>query len=521
MHWAVPIELSAQERQVVKRLHRIGKFYVFLREMRHNLFDARFEAALAKAYKKPRGTAPIPPALLAMVTLLQAYDQVGDADAVVTASMDKRWQLVLGTLGEDAAPFSQGALVAFRARLLTHELDRTLVARTVELAKVSGKFGWQHLQAALDSSPLIGAGRVEDTWNLLGRAMHQLVVLASQVTSLSPDVIRHKAGVTLLGHSSLKAALDCDWDDPQARQEGLQRLVAEAEALVRWVQHHSGAGTQKPPLSEALEDITRIMTQDLEPDPAGGGRRLRRGTVRDRLPSLGDRDMRHGRKSKAHPFTGYKRHVLTLLGSKLVVDAVAQPANQPEHEALETLWPTLAAHGQVQSLSIDRAYLSSPLIGALQAQGIAIIAKPWPLRNQGRFTKEAFQITLDRHEVTCPAGVTVRLRGPSRRAQFPAETCGRCTLQADCTTSVHGRTLSMHPQEALLIELRAARRTAAGRQALRQRTDVEHTLARLTQLQGNRARYKGTRKNTFDLRRMAAVNNLQHLHRVQMLESVA
>ena len=52
MHWAVPIALSAQERQVVNRLHRIGQFYVFLREIRHDLFDASFEAALAKAYKK-------------------------------------------------------------------------------------------------------------------------------------------------------------------------------------------------------------------------------------------------------------------------------------------------------------------------------------------------------------------------------------------------------------------------------------------------------------------------------------
>jgi hypothetical protein len=33
--------------------------------------------------------------------------------------------------------------------------------------------------------------------------------------------------------------------------------------------------------------------------------------------------------------TGDKRHVLTLLGANLVVDAVAQPTNQPAHEALE------------------------------------------------------------------------------------------------------------------------------------------------------------------------------------------
>jgi hypothetical protein len=499
----------------------MGKFYVFLREMRHELFDARFEAELAKAYKKPRGTTPLPPAILAMVTLLQAYDQVGDADAVVTASMDKRWQLVLGTLGEEAAPFSQGALVAFRAHLITQELDRTLVARTVEVAKTSEKFGWHSLQVALDSSPLMRAGRVADPWNLLGRAMSQLVVLASPGTGLSQDVIRQKAGVMLLGHSSLKAALDCDWDAPQARQEGWQRRVEEAEALVRWGHQHSAEASQEPPLRDALADIARIMTQDLEPDPSGGGRRLRRSTVRARLPSLGDRDMRHDRTSKAHPFTGYKRHVLNLLGSQLVVDAVAQPANQPEHEALATLWPSLAAHGQVQSLSIDRAYLSSPLIGALKSQGIDIMAQPWPLRNQGRCTKEAFALRLDRHEVTCPAGVTVSLRESGRRAQLPAATCGRCALQVDCTTSARGRTLSVNPHEALLIELRATRRTAQGRQALRQRTDVEHTLARIDQLQGKRARYKGTRKNTLDLRRMAAVNNLQHIQWIQALERAA
>jgi hypothetical protein len=91
MHWDIPIQLNAQERKAAKRLHRLGTLSGFLREIRHELFDARFDAELAKAYKKPRGTAPLPPALLAMGILLQAYDQVGDADAVVTASMAKRW----------------------------------------------------------------------------------------------------------------------------------------------------------------------------------------------------------------------------------------------------------------------------------------------------------------------------------------------------------------------------------------------------------------------------------------------
>ena len=99
IRWACPTELTAEEARVAQALHRIGKFYVFLREVRAELFDNAFQAELATVYQ-PRGTAPVPPALLAMVTLLQAYDQVGDADAVVTAQMDTRWQLVLDCLGQ-------------------------------------------------------------------------------------------------------------------------------------------------------------------------------------------------------------------------------------------------------------------------------------------------------------------------------------------------------------------------------------------------------------------------------------
>jgi transposase len=78
---------------------------VFLREVRAELFDEAFQAELAAVYRS-RGTSPVPPALPAMVTLLQAYDHVGDADAVVTAQMDKRWRGA-GVPGASEAPFSQ------------------------------------------------------------------------------------------------------------------------------------------------------------------------------------------------------------------------------------------------------------------------------------------------------------------------------------------------------------------------------------------------------------------------------
>src|SRR5262245_38241307 len=323
IRWVCPTDLSAEEQRVAQALHRIGKFYVFLREVRAKLFDAAFQAELATVYR-PRGTAPVPPALLAMVTLLQAYAQVGDADAVVTAQMDKRWQLVLGCLGAADAPFSQGVLVKVRERMIAHDLDRTLLTRTIDLAKRTGKFGWQKLQAALDSSPLFGAGRIEDTWNLIGRALSAVVTCAAKAVDRPRATVIAEAELTLVDRSSLKAALDIDWDDPAAQAAALERLLTEVDRVEHWVAAQPAPTQATPALQDALTALRAVLTQDLEPDPTTGGRRILRGVAKDRQPSLGDREMRHGRKSRSRPFTGYKRHVVKLLEPDVIVEAVAR-----------------------------------------------------------------------------------------------------------------------------------------------------------------------------------------------------
>jgi hypothetical protein len=97
---------------------------------------------------------------------------------------------------------------------------------------------------------------------------------------------------------------------------------------------------------------------------------------------------------------------------------------------------------------------------------------------------------------------------PSATVHFPQATCAACPLRDRCTTSSHGRGVSIHPDEALLAELRQRQATPAGGARLRERVKVEHALAHIGRWQGRRARYRGTRKNLFDLRRAAAVHNL-------------
>lgn len=108
--------------------------------------------------------------------------------------------------------------MTFRQRLIAGGLDRRLVERTIEFARERGGFGARPLRAALDSSPLWGAGRVEDTYNLLGHALRKaLRVIADQQGRGLADMAR-EAGAAVVSGSSLKAALDLNWDDPLARE---------------------------------------------------------------------------------------------------------------------------------------------------------------------------------------------------------------------------------------------------------------------------------------------------------------
>ena len=455
IRWQVPVELSPEEARVAATLHRIGKFYVFLRTVRAELFDEAFQAELAAVYH-PRGTAPLPAALLAMVTVLQAYDQVGDAEAVVAAALDPRWQLVLGCLGADAAPFSQGALVTFRERLIAHDLDQRLLDRTVGLAKHTGRFGWQHLRAALDSSPLVGAGRVEDTWNLLGRALGTVVTCAAATLKVPRAQVLQGAGVTLLGATkSLKAALDIDWSDPAAQADALARLLAEVDRVEAWVAAHVPVA-EAPPVQAALGALRRVLAQDLEPAPTTGQRRIRRGVAAERMPSLGDPDMRHGRKTRTRLFTGYKRHVIKVVDADLIVEAVVRPANEPEHHALALVEPAVVQHGPLAELQIDRGYLGSARIGPLHAQGVAITAKAWTSTNGGRYPKQAFTIDLPAARVVCPAQQVAAIPAGAATVHFAAAVCQACLQRAACTSATRGgRSIAIHDQEALLQALRA------------------------------------------------------------------
>ena len=478
--WHPPIALTPAEQKIVARTRKTRKFFVFLREHRHELLDADFHNTLAESSSpEPGGKAPVEVGLLALATLLQAYCHVGDRDAVELTVMDKRWQLVLDCLGAEKPPFSQSTLWNFRMRLMAYNLDKTLLERTVALAERTGGFGARQLRAALDSTPLFSAGRVEETLNLLGHALRKAVRVAAAERGTSAAALIEAADLALGGQSSLKAALDLDWGDPTARACALGLVLEEVERWKHWLEQQSGLSVHEPPMQEVLATIDQILAQDTEPDPDGspGGRRITPRVAHDRRISLEDKDMRHGRKSSAKTCNGFQEHFIADLDSTVIREVVVRPANEPEHEAVDLLAPALEKAPGLLQLDIALGYMASLRMGAWAEQGVYIIARPWPCGGS-LFPKHDFTCDFAHGTVACPGGQTVPMR-PGRAVQFPASACDVCPQRAQCTSAKlgQGRTLPIRADEQFQQTLRAKLRTKRGRAALRKRPAVEHAIS--------------------------------------------
>jgi DDE family transposase/transposase-like protein DUF772 len=518
--WNPAQDVTRQEQFILKRLETKRKLLGFLRRHRHELFDDTFQAELEAMYRDTgAGSEPVPPAQLAMALLLQGYLGLSDSDAVEAAVMDLRWQMVLGCLGATEPPFSQGALQTFRERLIAHDMDRRLLERTVELAKSTKEFDWKKLpktlRVAIDSAPLEGAGRVEDTINLLARAARKVVDCAAELVRWTPERICRDARATLLLAPSVKAALDRDWSDPSQKASAVKALVIELENLKDWLAANLAQELKKPPLKDDLATLQQLIDQDLQPDPDGGGKKIREGVAPDRRVSVTDAEMRHGRKSKSKRFNGFKRHIATDLDSGLILSGAITPANRPEDEATPGLAEDIANMGfAIDTLYVDRGYVKALLVDEVLGRGGEVVCRPWIARNKGAFPKSAFKINMRDLTITCPAGEVERIEFGAV-TEFDPEACDHCKLRSQCTAATPGtgRTVNIAEDERLQQRLRKYLATPRGRARLRERVGVEHQLAHLVRRQGRRARYRGVRKNLFDLRRASAIQNLEVIQR--------
>ena len=505
-------------------LDHVGKdtFYGLLASLRGRLFR---DADFAVFYCSDNGRDSVPPSLLATALLLQSHDKVSDAEAKARADFDIRWKVALGIEVEDR-PFAKSTLQVFRAQLILHDRVREVFESSLRLARESGYLKRRSMKVALDTTNL-GRGAVRDTYNLLADGIVRLLRALSQVEGISAGKWAKAQGYGRYLASSIKGEAAIDWSDKRARTALLAGIVRDADRLLELSRQAQGElpedGAERQQIVAAAELLGQLLLQDVERTDDGVS--LRDGVSRDRMMSVHDPEMRHGHKSSSRRFDGHKAAIVVDTDSQLITAVEVLPGNAPDNSgSLELVEASESNTGvPVEEAMGDAAYGDGDTRQAFADAGRTLIARVPGRPNRKHFPKEDFHIDLEAGTCTCPAGnVTRRVRPLGTRTtatgrthrlkafQFDGAVCGVCPLRTQCVAAAPGtgRTVQLHPQEALLQQARALQQSEAFGEYRQRRVVVEHRLARLVQLGIRQSRYFGRAKTKFQLYLAATVANL-------------
>lgn len=495
--------------------HRVPKdsFYGRMGTVSAVLFD---DDDLKGMYDLSNGRPSLPPSLLCGVLLLQFHDDVSDEEAVERVQFDWRWQVALN-LPTDFAGFDASSLSYFRKRLIEHKQERYAFDRLLKVGREAG-FLPDRVTLLTDTTPVKGGGAVQDTYTLLRKGIRKLLkqlgyAVPGKRQGLAPAT-QHLLATYL--EQDRKAAIE--WAKPEQRAEQLQVLVQDAEAALELAATHS----DNAEVRATAWLLSKIMGDDLEQDESGQ-MRIAQGTAPDRIISTTDPEMRHGRKSSAQRFDGFKVSVSTEQSSELIVDIADIPATGSDGQALMPMIKRVEEHlgVRVEQVLGDGAYGSGAnrAACATYADHPVDLVAPLAQASDPEVDKSAFAIDLQARTATCPQGHTVSAQAgplqlglPTLRFAFPRRLCEACPLFKRCVKSkTAGRTVNTHPHEAYLQAARQRQSSAEFKALYPLRSAIERKQAELVQHGLRDTRYLGQPKRQLQRLWTAAAVNLKRL----------
>jgi hypothetical protein len=500
--------------------------YAFFHRERDALFP---DEDFADLFER-RGRNSVPPSVVAVVMALQRLEGLSDREAVERYTFDARWRYAAGVGGYDSGAwtsFAHTVLVDMRERLRRSERPDRIFEVALGAAKQAGLIGRRRV---LDSTPLYDAVATMDTVTLIRSAIRGLLKVADE------DLAVRLRGVLASGDDYASPSKpQIDWDDEAARAELIDCRARDGMAVVMEL----SGGQLDPAVTEAACLLLAVLGQDLE-ERDDGVFAIARRVAPDRVISTVDPETRHGHKTSAHSFDGWKAHVAVDPDSELVTatavtpgnvgdavpaaellaDVVNQPAATSEPVATNEAAVAEEPPGAGPSRPVvygDNAYGTGDLHRLLEESGVEDRLKTQsPSAAAGRFTKDRFAIDLETETVTCPAGVTVtihRHHDGSGTARFK-NACATCPLRQSCTASPSGRVINVNRNERELAVARARQTDPAWRDDYRStRPKVERKLAHLMRRRhgGRRARVRGRIRVAADFSLLAAAHNLARL----------
>ncbi|MGI5125777.1 IS1182 family transposase [Pseudonocardia sp. CA-107938] len=487
-----------------------GGVFAFLAAHRHELFP---DELFADLFASGRGRPSVPVEHVASVLVLQTLHGLSDREAIEALTFDLRWKAACGLAITDTG-FHPTTLTYWRRRLSASQHPERIFDAVRAVVDATGALAGKH-RRALDSTILDDAVATQDT-------VTQIIAAIRRVAREVPDAA-HVIATQARGHDYTQPGKPrIAWDDEQARAELVDALIGDAHRVLG----HLPDQELGPAAAEAVGLLALVAGQDVEPaqgsDGTDGRWRIARRTAADRVISTVDPDARHAHKTRNRRQDGYKAHLVVEPDTGIITATALTPASGPDnsdatvgidllHRDLDQSPTTPETTPDAVEVLADSAYGTGDMLAALANAGHRAVIKPWPLRPPvpGGFTIDDFTIDETTGLVTCPNGMTAHITR-TRNVTF-GRRCRGCPLASRCTTSATGRTLRLHPHDALHRAHRAHAAAADfGEIYRRHRPMVERSIAWLTR--GNRRlRFRGTRANDLWLSHRAAALNLRRL----------
>jgi hypothetical protein len=472
---------------------------------------------LAMMYCPDNGRPSLPPSLMNGVLLLQFYDNASDEEAVARTKFDMRWKVALN-LPLDFPGFHPTTLTKYRNRLVENEQERYAFDRFITVARAAG-FIPDRVTLLTDTTSVKGAGAVQDTYTLLRKGMRKLLKAAGFHLPNKRQGLSRQVQALLERYVDRDCKSDIDWADPQQRAAELQVLFDDAESVLELVIREAQTDDEVRYLGWIL---TKILGDDLVVDDQGQAQ-IGQGTAKDRTISITDPEMRHGRKSEARLFNGFKASVSTDQHSELILDIADVTASGSDGAHLLPIIKRVEAQTgvTVERAIGDGAYGSGKNRAACDnyPDHVVDLVSPLAQPSDPEVDKSAFDIDLDTLTATCPQGHTT----PGQRAgkqdgqqlwlfTFPRATCEACPLFERCVRSKKtGRTVRTRAYEAYLQAARLRQQTEEFDLLYRLRAAVERKIAELAQHGLRETRYLGEPKRQLQRLWTGAAMNLRRL----------
>lgn len=511
--------------------------YAVLHRERDRLFPDEMFADLFLS----TGRNSVPPSVVATVMVLQRLFGLSDREAVERYTYDSRWRYAAAVGGYDGSGWNQFAhtvLVDMRARLARSEDPRRIFNVILQVASAAGLVGRKRV---LDSTPIYDAVATMDTVTLIRSAIRGLLRVAE------PGLAARLRAVLTSGDDYAEGGKpNIAWDDEQARLELIDSRAKDGYACLVVLDGQRLTAA----LAQASQLLATVLGQDLESGD-DGVLRIARRVAKDRVISTVDPQTRHGHKTSARGFDGYKGHIAVDPDSEIITDTTVTAGNAGDASVATDLIDDLTAtagdrpggaaedtdeHGDGNAMAGaldgaqtdsaeatvygDSSYGTGEFHKHLQDHGIDDRCKTQQRGGRdGMFHKNAFTVDLEQDTVTCPNQITVPVRrgNDGEGTAYFADACTDCPLRAQCTTAVGGRTIKVGRYEKHLADARERQQSPQWIGDYRAtRPKVERKLGHLTR-RGRRARRRGIDKIDADFNLQAAAENLARLGRLGLL----